>query len=68
MHDKGAHETGEFCRDRELSVATDLDSNGKKKKRPSRFGVSQFIIIIVTKNNYYNYLFYIIKIEYKINN
>ena len=39
-HDRGTHATGEFCHDRELSVATDLDSGEKKKKKkdPRDFG------------------------------
>ena len=31
MHYRGAHVTGEFCLDREFSVAIDLDSDEKKK-------------------------------------
>ena len=40
-HDKGARATGEFCHDREFSIATDLDSDKKKQKKIPGFGVSQ---------------------------
>ena len=35
VHDKGMRATGEFCRNKDLSVATNLDSD--EKKRPPRF-------------------------------
>ena len=36
--DKGACATGEFCRDRDFSITTNLDSDEKKKKDPKDLG------------------------------
>ena len=40
VHDKGACGIGEFCRDKEFSVTTDLNNDEIKKKDPMGFGSS----------------------------
>ena len=41
-YDRDAGTTEEFCHDRDLSIATDLDSDKKKKQKgPPGFGTSQ---------------------------
>ena len=42
-HKRGARATGELCRDKEFSVATDLDNDEKKKKTSGILGATTIV-------------------------